>query len=74
MSLDEPGRVADVSERDERVTELLDGVEVLHPDRFAIGLWINHSAQPLPPSAGTKANEHSLPRKVSFLRAMSEPG
>ena len=72
MPFDEPGRVVDLPKDEQRLTEVLDGVEGAHLLEFSLSMRIMRSAQPLPSGARTKAGELSMPREASSWQKASD--
>ena len=65
VALDQPSRVVGFPEREQRLPQLLDGLEGPHQSRFSFNVRMKRSAQPLPSGARMKAGELSMPRKAN---------
>ena len=67
MALDQPGRVVGFPEREQRLPQLLDGVEGSHPKQ----VLLEGADEPLGTAIAfrvrTKAGELSMPRKASSV-------
>ena len=64
VALDQPGCVVGLAERQQGLTQFLDGRKGPHPQQVVLERADERSAQPLPSGARTKAGELSMPRKA----------